>query len=352
MKYKILFPKETDGFLSTLNKKIDIYFFERGKSKYGNKKIIHRYLIIKTFIIANYVLMMISNSISVAVISFAFLGPLFIVLTLNVSHDAVHGIAHSNSRINAYLAFQMDLFGANSYAWKKRHKTGHHIFPNVLNKDPDLKQSFMVKIFPNTERLFFHKYQHIYVPILYSFYTINWIFIRDFKDFITKPLIREIPKKEYLKFFAFKLVYFFIFFIIPIKYSVLGFSQVLIAIIFMHILASYFLTIALIPSHVSENSIFPLPNNKGVMPYSWSHHQVVTTSDFATKNKITTWLLGGFNHHVSHHLFPLISHVHYSEITPIIKETILEYGLPYTHVSSIFKAYKSHYKLLKKNGNE
>ena len=38
------------------------------------------------------------------------------------------------------------------------------------------------------------------------------------------------------------------------------------------------------------------------MPHSWSHHQVITTSDFATNSKLITWILGGFNHHISHHL--------------------------------------------------
>ena len=88
-----------------------------------------------------------------------------------------------------------------------------------------------------------------------------------------------------------------------------------------------------------------------MMPYPWSHHQVITTSDFATKSKTTTWLLGGFNHHITHHLFPSIAHIYYPEITPIIKRTILEFGLPYTYQNSLFKAYKSHYNLLQKNGN-
>ena len=351
MKTKIIFPKETDTFLSTLNKRIDAYFLEKGKDRYGDKRIIQRYLIIKTIIIINYMLMITSENTTLVIFCFALLGPLFITLALNVSHDAVHGVAHSNKKINAYFAFQMDLFGANSFAWKKRHKIGHHAFPNIINKDPDLKQSIAVKIFPESKKLFFHEYQHIYVPILYSFYTINWIYIRDVKDFFTTSIIGKISKKEYVKFFIFKFGYLLIFYGIPIGISTLSLSQVLIANVAMNVCASYFLTIALIPSHVSEKSIFPLPNKEGMMPYPWSHHQVITTSDFATKSKTTTWLLGGFNHHITHHLFPSIAHVYYPEITPIIKRTILEFGLPYTYQNSLFKAYKSHYNLLKKNGN-
>lgn len=347
---KIKYQKENDNFLIKLNYNVDFYFKQKSKSRFGNKEIIKRYMIIKTLIIICYSTIYHYPNVCLSVVAFSLLGPLFIILALNVSHDAVHGVAHSNKRINTYLKFQMDLFGANSFAWKRRHKIGHHSFPNILNKDPDLKQSSIVKILPGAKHLKLHKYQHIYVPLLYSCYTFNWVFIRDFKDFFHNSTIGKIPKVEYYRFIIFKILYLFIFIIMPIHYSNLNTSLVITANICMHILASYFLTIALIPSHVSEKSIFPLPNKDGLMPYSWSHHQVITTTDFATKNKFTTWILGGFNHHIAHHLYPSISHVHYPKITPIVKQTIIEFNLPYSHINSLLKAYLSHYNLLKKNG--
>lgn len=350
MKSKIRYPKESDHFFLKLNTRVNNHFRKINKSKFGNNDIILKYIIIKTIIILLYLIINISTKTSLVIVLFGLLGPLFIILALNVAHDAVHGVAHTNKKVNTYLMYLMDLFGANSYIWKRRHKMGHHTFPNILDKDPDLKQTQIVKIFPKTKKLFFHKYQHIYVPFLYSFYTINWIFIRDFKDFFSNSRFIKIPKKEYFYYIIFKTLYIFVFFIIPIYFSSLSLVQLIIANLFMHILASYFLTIALVPSHVSETSIFPLPNKEGLMPYSWSHHQIITTTDFATKNKTLTWILGGFNHHISHHLFPSISHIHYPEITPIIKQTIIEFNLPYSHISSLFLAYKSHYNLLKKNG--
>jgi linoleoyl-CoA desaturase len=279
------------------------------------------------------------------------LGPLTIILAINVSHDAIHGVAHSNKFWNNFFKYQMDLIGANSYLWKQRHKNGHHNFPNTVDKDPDIKQSDLVKILPKSRTLYFHKYQHIYVPFLYSLYTINWIYIRDFKDVIQKNnFIENIPKKELLKFIFFKILYFSIFVLFPVFFSSLSVTEVFIANLLLHVFASYFLTIALLPSHVSEHSTFIYPNKKGVMPYSWAYHQVITTSDFATNHFPTTWLLGGFNHHISHHLFPNISHIHYPQITLIVKEKIKKYGLEYKYENSILKAYLSHYNLLKKNG--
>lgn len=352
MKPKIIFQKETDNFLSTLQSRVNTYFINNGKSKYGNRTILLKYLTLKLTIIIVYYLMIISENSILSFLCFSILGPLFVTLLLNVSHDAIHGIAHINNKLNSYLRYQMDLFGANSFLWKSRHKAGHHSFPNIVDKDPDLKQTLIVKIFPSSKTMNFHKYQHIYVPILYSVYTINWVFIRDFKDLFDKITIRKISSIEIFKFIFFKILYVYIFFIIPIQFSFLTIYQVFLGNLIMHVISSYFLSIALIPSHVSEDSEFPLPDKNGLMPHSWSHHQVITTSDFATKNRLTTLLVGGFNHHISHHLFPLISHVHYSSIHEIIKETILEFNLPYKHTQSLFKAYKSHYNLLKKNGKQ
>ena len=32
------------------------------------------------------------------------------------------------------------------------------------------------------------------------------------------------------------------------------------------------------------------------------------------------WFTGGLNHQIEHHIFPHISHVHYTEIASIVKE--------------------------------
>ena len=84
------------------------------------------------------------------------------------------------------------------------------------------------------------------------------------------------------------------------------------------------------------------------MPYSWSYHQVITTTDFATNHFFTTWLLGGFNHHIAHHLFPSVSHIHYPKITKIVKEKIKKYRLEYQYENNLINAYLSHYKIIKK----
>lgn len=353
MNQKISYPKEPDTFFKETKKRVEAYFASKEISKKGDQAIVQKYIILKLLAILVYSMIYMAPYTAMVFLAYAILGPLSIILAINIAHDAVHGVAHSSASWNRYFTLQMDLVGANSYVWKRRHQYGHHSFPNTLEKDPDLTQSEVVKILPEAVHRPYHRYQHIYVPFLYAMYTINWIYIRDFVDFFSrKSEIRNIPREEYVKMIFFKILYISLLGVIPVLLTPLSLGQVFLANIVLHVSASYFLTIALVPSHVSEHSIFVTPDADGKMPYSWSHHQVKTTTDFATESKIVTWIFGGFNHHVCHHLFPKISHVHYPALTPIIKEMTEKYGLEYMHEDSLMSAYFSHFNLLRNNGKQ
>lgn len=348
--HNVKFPPESDNFYRELKETVHNHLTQYHLSKYGNERILSKGLFLMIVIILVYSSIYVVNGMSGLLLTYILLGPLSIILSINVVHDAAHGIAHKNKRINDLLMIPMDILGGNSYMWKRRHKVGHHAFPNIVGKDPDLSQSKIAKIIPSASKIPINNYQYLYMPFLYALYTLNWILFRDFMDFFhpTKKF-NKIPRKEYLKLLLFKAMYVAIFIGIPSMITHFSITEILLSFLAMHVASSYFLTVALVPSHVSDQSEFPLPDKDGMLPYSWSHHQVHTTTDFATKSVMWTWLLGGFNHHIVHHLFPNISHVHYEAITPIAKKIIIKYGLPYQHQESLLKAYAAHYRLIKKN---
>ena len=63
-------------------------------------------------------------------------------------------------------------------------------------------------------------------------------------------------------------------------------------------------------------------------------------------------IFGGLNYQVEHHLFPNICHVHYKDISKIVKETAIEYNLPYYSYVTFYGAVKDHAKLLKRLGRQ
>jgi linoleoyl-CoA desaturase len=82
----------------------------------------------------------------------------------------------------------------------------------------------------------------------------------------------------------------------------------------------------------------------------WAVHQLQTTSNFATSNQLLFWLLGGLNFQIEHHLFPKISHVHYSKISFLVKDTCREFNIKYNEYQTMFSAMASHVSYLRKMG--
>ena len=86
------------------------------------------------------------------------------------------------------------------------------------------------------------------------------------------------------------------------------------------------------------------------MEHNWFAHQLHTTSNFASNSRLFSWFVGGLNFQVEHHLFPNICHVHYKKISPIVKKTAEEFGLPYHSFRTFFDALSCHTRQLKKLG--
>ncbi|MDG0974024.1 MAG: fatty acid desaturase [Crocinitomicaceae bacterium] len=354
MHQNVTFQQEPDAFFEVVKERVDNYFVESGQAKQANSFFFFKAFVLIGTYIGLYAVLMGSINDVLVFSSMLLMGPFAILIGINVAHDAAHNSISKKAWVNTLFLNCFDLLGANSYMWKRRHVYSHHAFPNILNNDADLKQNPLVRIFPNDEVLPAHRYQFIYAPFLYLLYTLNWLFFRDYQDYFQKRIGSLEMKKHkvavIVKLVLFKLFYVSYILILPMLFSRLSWEMVLLAFLGMNFMASLLITLALIPSHVAENSLFLLPNNKGVMPNSWSHHQVLSVIDFATNNWFLNFFFGGFNHHVAHHLFPSINHTHCTAITPIIKQTAQEFGLPYNHEDSFFNAYLSHFRLLKNNG--
>ena len=106
-------------------------------------------------------------------------------------------------------------------------------------------------------------------------------------------------------------------------------------------------------AHVVEHAEFEAA---GIEPKKieneWAIHQVKTTANFAANNKFLSWLVGGLNFQIEHHLFPRISHVHYPDISKIVQQTCQQFGLQYIYYPSLGAAVASHYRFMKQLGQK
>ncbi|MDE1192062.1 MAG: fatty acid desaturase [Arachidicoccus sp.] len=310
------------------------------------------------FLVCSYTgILLWGNNTFYLILFYVLFGISMILIFVNSFHDAAHAALFKNRKLNNAFCYILELFGGNNFVWRKRHILLHHPYPNIPNWDIDVKQSDIARIFPNSKYLPIHKYQHIYMWFLYPMYTLNWLFVRDFKDFFgvkenyLKRII-TIPKIEYIKLFAAKLFNLFYLIIVPvIVLKNQPWYMIFIAWIIMHILSSCFGTIALLCTHADEHAQFPETGKDGRMNTTWFMHQLTVTKDFNADRPVAVWLFGGFTHHVAHHLFPGVGNTYYPAITKIIRQYSIEYHLPYRNYP-FYAAIKSHFRLLKNNGRE
>lgn len=280
------------------------------------------------------------------------LGVLLVLNFLNLIHEAVHNTLFNNKALNRLYVGFFDLIGANSFIWKVRHIRLHHNYPNVMGWDSDFEQSPLARIFPHSAFSKLHRYQHIYMPLLYPLYLFNWLLIRDFKDFFNRNKlvwkVTMIPRVEYVKLFIFKAIFIFYILVLPVLVLPISWVQMLAAFMIMMFTASIISLLVLLSPHASMESEFPMPDDKGNLPNTWFMHQLLCTNDITNDNWFTRFFMGCFNYHIAHHLFPSVNHVYYPEVTSVIRRFADKHQLPYRQFS-LGVSLKNHYVLLKNN---
>lgn len=282
------------------------------------------------------------------------MGFMLVVIFLNIIHDAVHGTIFRSRKWNDRYVRLFDLMGANSYIWRLRHVRFHHNYPNVCGWDTDIEQSELFRVFPHGGYSRFHRYQHLYLPLIYPLFLFNWLLVRDFRDFFerrkTVHKLVNIPKGEYVKLILCKTFFFSYLLFVPVFFFGFSWGQAFSAFFLMILGASIFALLVLLPPHANTESAFPLPDAHNSMPSSWFMHMMQTTNDVQADNWFTRNFMGCFHYHVAHHLFPHVNHVYYPEVTQKLVELAVRQNLPY-RAMPLLTALKKHFLLIKQNGS-
>ncbi|KFC20351.1 fatty acid desaturase family protein [Chryseobacterium sp. FH1] len=274
----------------------------------------------------------------------------------NVCHDAIHGALSGNKKVNKIFGFIFNLVGANPYVWSITHNLVHHTYTNIPGHDEDIEIApGLIRIAEDDEVKSIQRYQHWYAFPLYSLASLSWVFRKDYKKFFQKKIgahQNRHPKLEFFNLFFFKAIYYFLFIVLPLLVLDVSWWQFLIGFLLLHIAQGLTMGLVFQLAHVVEGTNFPVPNESGNIEEAWAEHQMRTTANFATHNKVAAFFLGGLNRQIEHHLFPKVCHIHYGEISIIVKQTALEFDLPYNENKTFLSALRSHFLILKKFGKE
>ena len=353
---KISFTGSAPGdFVRELKSQVDRYFTSRGISPNANWQMVLKTIVLLALTFVPYALILTNQyapwqMLGLAVVmGFGMAGVGFAV-----SHDALHGAYSANPTVNRLVGMTFDLLGANGYMWRITHNVIHHTYTNIHGVDEDLDVSPLVRLAPGAEHRPVQRFQQFYCWFLYGLSTLNWVWVKDIKYFRQRDIGpyrgKQHPTSEIVLAFAAKAVNISWSLVIPLLVLNVAWWQVLIGYFAMHFVAGLVLGVVFQLAHVVEGPDHVNLNAEGNIEAAWMVHQLSTTSNFATGNKLLTAYVGGLNYQVEHHLFPRVCSIHYPQLRPIVRELAARYGVPYLEQPTLWAAIRSHYNMLKRLG--
>jgi linoleoyl-CoA desaturase len=353
---KVTFRKNNTQFYSTLKSRVDAYFKNNNLDKTGNWSLYAKSLILIPLAFGLFFSVLYFHEtlpVYASLTICAILGLVFASIGFNVMHDACHGSYSKKQWLNDLMGYSLNIMGGNAFIWKQKHNIIHHTYTNVDGIDDDIAKSPVIRQCHTQTWKPAHRWQHIYVFAVYAISSIAWVFVMDFQKYLSRHIYRtkmwDVDKKEQVIFWTSKLYYLLVFILLPIW--VVGFKAWIIGFAVMHITMGLSLALTFQLAHVVEGAHFEEAYGDKNIENDWAIHQVMTTANFAPKNLLVRWYVGGLNYQIEHHLFPKISHVHYPALSEIVKDVCKEYGIVYNEFQTTRSAIASHLKMMKEFGN-
>jgi linoleoyl-CoA desaturase len=342
------------AFQLELKRRVDAYFSETGSPR---RDVAAWYLKAATILVtfaASYTLLVFFASAWWQAV------PLTIVLALsvvgigfNIMHDGGHGAVSRYRAVNRLMAHSLDIVGGSSYLWHWKHAVLHHNYSNITGHDMDVSLGMLARFTPHQPRYPHQRWQHLYVWGLYGLLAVKWQLFDDFRTLLTGKIgPHRIPRPRGLDLamlVAAKLSFFALAFVIPLLlHSIWVFVPYY---LLFAVLLGFVLSVVFQLAHTVEAADFPnVPEGADSVENAWAVHQVQTTVNFCHGNRVVTWLLGGLNYQIEHHLFPDISHCSYPGLSGVVKATCDDFGIAYKEHASFWDGIRSHIRWLRRMG--
>ena len=339
------------GFRDELESEAAAFFERSGVARQGSYALWLKTAVLGAWLAGSYwLLVFVISQPWLAVLTAASLACAMAGVGFNVMHEGGHRAYALSSVVNRGMAFSLDLLGGSSYFWRYKHGIAHHSYPNISGSDDDVHLGMLGRLTPHDRRRAFHRFQHLYIWLLYALLAIKWQLLDDFLS-IGKPSIADThvprpPTGEQVLFWGGKLLFFALALALPIFFHpwlrVVGFF------LFTDAILGVLLSVVFQLAHCLGEAKFAMPSIPGgALDCDWATHQVESTVDFARDNRPLTWFIGGLNFQIEHHLFPRVCHTHYPALSKIVERVCLKHGVRYLAHATAGKALRSHYRWLR-----
>lgn len=313
-------------------------------------------VVIAVLLVASYLgLVFVAHTPLVALPLAAVLVVALVATGTSIMHDANHGAFGPSRALNGLLAYSADVLGASSWLWRHKHNTIHHANTNVVGIDTDIEQMPFARLAPAQPWKPWHRYQHVYMWLLYGFLTLQWLLLNDVMNVVrgrigTQPLRRRPRRREVAMMAAGKLFHLGWAVALPLAFHpwwvvlafYLGCSWAI----------GFILAVTFQVAHCVEATEFAEESGPR-RGDDFALHQLRTTANVActgVSGRFVAWLMGGLHHQVEHHLAPRLPHTSYPAMSSRVRRICATRAIPYHTHSSMWAAMRSHGRWLRAMG--
>ncbi len=274
----------------------------------------------------------------------------------SVFHDGNHASFSTSRLVNRLAGYTGDLLGASSWIWRFKHNNLHHGNTNVVGVDADIDQAPFARLAPDQAWHRWHRYQHVYMWILYGFLTLQWFLISDFVDLknggIRHHRFPRQPRRRDVAVLAFgKALHASWAIALPLAYH----RWWVVVVFYLAISWTVGLLLATMfqLAHCVELADFPsaAAQRRGA---EFTEHQIRTTVDVHCRTRLGRfslhWLMGGLDFQIEHHLAPRLPHTVYPLVAERLDRVCAERHLTLRSHASPWQAIRSHGRWLKLMG--
>lgn len=343
-----------NAFQLELRRRVDEYFERTGRRRRDVPQMYMKTgILLGAFALFYVLLVMVVNVWWLALPLAVFLGLTVAGIGLNVQHDGGHQAYSSRPWVNKVMAMTLDLIGGSSYIWHIKHVFYHHTYVNITGVDTDIDLGGLARVTPVQRRHSLHRWQHFYIWPLYGFMAMKWQIYDDFKDMIRGKMGgHAFPRAkgwDLATFLIGKAVFFSLALGVPMLFH--PWWVVLLYYAFTAGIVGVVLSVVFQLAHCVESAEFPMPvEGTARMENAWAIHQVETTVDFARHSRVVTWLLGGLNFQIEHHLLPRICHVNFPALSKIVEDLCHKYDVKFNEHPTVREGIASHFRWLRQMG--
>jgi len=274
-----------------------------------------------------------------------------VAVATGVMHDANHGSFSARRRTNRLVALTAELLGASGALWRHQHNDDHHRHTNVKDLDGDLEQRPVARLAPWQPRYRFHRFQHLYLWPLYALLAVKWFLVGDVTTLLSARHGRA-GVGDWGRLLAGKALHLSWAVAVPLLLHppmvVLGVYLVI------SLAVGFVLSVTFQLAHCVDAAEFLDAETEPLRGDAMVRHQLATTVDFEARTRIgrayLSFLCGGLEYQVEHHLMPRVPHTLYPEIAGRLRALCAAEGLVHRDHGSVPAALRSHHRHLRAMG--